>query len=206
MSRHVLCLAAASLLATAVSAAPVAAQDRMHALVPDAQPAQAAGTETLRQYLDDLQQDSSVPLVEPRALAVALGAIGGIVIFNLVTGGPPGLPFLARMAPVDIGPMTAYGGAVAVSRVYAVSSAAVGGLIGDYVYRSAIAGRPQISAAVLERISPPESLHGEFRLEYASTHGAPVNVTRAVYTGRSDFWQHMITLAGSADTGSTLRR
>jgi hypothetical protein len=64
---------------------------------------------------------------------VALGAVAGVVAFNVLALGVEALP----------GGMVYAGGAavpaemsVAMSRVYAATSAVIGGLIADYVYTS----------------------------------------------------------------------
>ena len=120
------------------------------------------GSKSLQQYLMTLGdvQAGGVPIVEGRTMAVALGAIGGVVAFNLITGGTGGLPFLASSAAADFGLLSATGGAVAVSRVYAVTSAAAGGLFADWLYRSSAAGPVQSTtpAAILRRIEPRQDI------------------------------------------------
>ena len=119
------------------------------------------GAESLRRDLTALSeaQPASVPLVEGRPMAVALGAIGGVVVFNLVTGGTGGLPFLASAAAAEFGPLTATGGAVAVSRVYAVTSAAVGGLLADWLYRRSVTPtQTMVPTALLRRLDPAEDI------------------------------------------------
>lgn len=119
------------------------------------------GADSLRRDLTALSeaQPGSVPLVEGRTMAVALGAIGGVVIFNFATGGAGALPYFASAAAVDIGPLSATGGAVAVSRVYAVTSAAVGGLFADWLYRrSATPAQTVLPTALLRRLDPAEDI------------------------------------------------
>lgn len=100
--------------------------------------------------------DSEVPMVDERLLSVGLGAIAGVVVFNLATGGLASVPVLASMGGEAGAAMGGVGrGAVAISRVYAVTSAVVGGLVGDYMYRDAQAKRlPSVPAEVAARVTP----------------------------------------------------
>ena len=96
-----------------------------------------------------------VPLVDDRVLAVGLGAIAGVVVFNLATGGAAAVPLLAGEMGGAGSAMGVGRGTVAFSRVYAVSSAVTGGLVGDYLYRKSQAGRmPSVPADVAARVSP----------------------------------------------------
>ncbi len=93
---------------------------------------------------------SDVETVNPHFLAVGLGAIGGVVAFNLLTGGLASLPMLASGSGA-----LAIESTVAASRVYAVTSATVGGLVGDYIYRRSQAGSvPSVPGEVAQRLSP----------------------------------------------------
>lgn len=93
-----------------------------------------------------------IETVDPHALAIGLGAIGGVVAFNVLTGGMASLPMMATSAA---GGAAAVEGTVAVSRVYAVTSAVVGGLAGDYVYRKHYSGAaPSVPAGVAKRVTP----------------------------------------------------
>ena len=67
-----------------------------------------------------------------RLLALGLGALGGVVAFNLATGGLSALPLIGG-AGAATGALSASEGAVAVSRVYAVSSSLVGALVADWL-------------------------------------------------------------------------
>lgn len=80
------------------------------------------------------QAATPTPVAAERDLtpyAIGAGAIAGVLVFNVLALGVAALPAAA-----------AYGGAVAVpaemsvamSRVYAVSSAVAGGLLADYYY------------------------------------------------------------------------
>lgn len=114
-------------------------------------------TDTVGQVAEDViaATESSVDMVDDRLLYVGLGAIAGVVAFNLATGGMAAVPMLASIGG-EAGAMgTARHGAVAISRVYAVTSAVVGGLVGDYVYRNAQAGRmPSVPSDVAARVTP----------------------------------------------------
>jgi hypothetical protein len=126
---------------------------------PAAPEAPSAGR-TLREDLGLLGKDGTdVPLVEDRLLAAGLGAIAGIVLVNFAMGGTAALPIMAETMPVmGGGGITAVShrtGAVAVSRVYAVSSAVIGGWAGDYLYRRAQAGRlAVVPKPVADRVAP----------------------------------------------------
>jgi hypothetical protein len=99
---------------------------------------------------------TNVKMVDERLLNVGLGAIAGVVVFNLATGGMASVPVLASIGGAEAGTMMGVGrGAVAMSRVYAVSSAVVGGLAGDYLYRKAQAKRmASVPSEVAARITP----------------------------------------------------
>lgn len=92
------------------------------------------------------------------ALAIGLGAIGGVVAFNLVTGGLAALPFMGTAtttAATAAETVAATEGAVAVSRVYAVSSAVVGALAMDWlVTRTRAATSTRVPLAVSARVAP----------------------------------------------------
>lgn len=115
---------------------------------------------TLREDLNILGKDGQdVPFVEDRLLAAGLGAIAGIVLVNFAMGGTAALPIMAETMPMmGGGGITAVShrtGAVAVSRVYAVSSAVVGAWVGDYLYRRSQAGRlAVVPKPVADRVTP----------------------------------------------------
>lgn len=100
-------------------------------------PARACqGCEPPRLY--DVMPNAASPAAAPTdnsdALMVAgLGAIAGVVAFNFATGGTAALPLLAG---AGTGAMSATEGAVAVSRVYAVTSAVAGALLANWYYQS----------------------------------------------------------------------
>lgn len=126
---------------------------------PAAPEAPSAGR-TLREDLNILGKDGQdVPFVEDRLLAAGLGAIAGIVLFNVSMGGTAALPIMAETMPMmGGGGITAVShrtGAVAVSRVYAVTSAVVGAWVGDYLYRRSQAGRlAVVPKPVADRVAP----------------------------------------------------
>lgn len=104
-------------------------------------PARADGTLRLGEptRMELLRYDDAA-VAEPPApgngnglLIAGLGAITGVVAFNLATGGTAALPFLAG---TGTGTISAAEGAVAVSRVYAVTSAVAGALAADWFYRN----------------------------------------------------------------------
>ena len=116
---------------------------------------------SFRSELEALDPAAEVDLVDDRILAAGLGAIGGVLTFNLLTGGIGGLPFIYSYGAPGVGAtmtgVNAARGAVAVSRVYAVSSAVAGGLVGDYLYRRANANRlSRIPKSVADRVAPTD--------------------------------------------------
>src|SRR3954447_18520697 len=81
------------------------------------------------------QPGAAQPEAENSALpyVVALGAIAGVVVFNVAALGiealPGGMAYAGSVTvPAEM--------SVAMSRVYAATSAVIGGLIADYIYRS----------------------------------------------------------------------
>ncbi|MBF0094759.1 MAG: hypothetical protein HQL34_09465 [Alphaproteobacteria bacterium] len=66
-------------------------------------------------------------------LVAGVGAIAGVVAFNMATGGTAALPFLASSGTAPL--LSASEGAIAVSRVYAVTSAVAGALVADWLFR-----------------------------------------------------------------------
>jgi hypothetical protein len=90
-----------------------------------------------------------------RLLALGLGALGGVVAFNLATGGLSALPLFGGGAAT--GAVSASEGAVAVSRVYAVSSALAGALAADWLTSPesvAPVRTGKVSMAVAYRVMP----------------------------------------------------
>jgi hypothetical protein len=134
------------------------------ALAAEPVPAAAAPVGSLDQAVTEIeaamapeQNASKIALIDDRMGAVGLGAIAGVVVFNLATGGVSGVPMMASLgAEAGAGMGMGMGrGMVAMSRVYAVTSAVAGGLVGDYLYRSAQTGRvPAVPAEVASRVAP----------------------------------------------------
>ncbi|MEO5335736.1 MAG: hypothetical protein H7841_02410 [Magnetospirillum sp. WYHS-4] len=138
--------------------APAAEQPRGQVVAQAPAESPSAGR-TLREDLGAMgDKDTQVEAVESRLLAAGLGAIGGVVLFNFAMGGTAALPFMAEAMPAagsGITAVSASTGAVAVSRVYAVSSAVGGALVGDYIYRRAQANRmPSVPRPVADRVIP----------------------------------------------------
>ncbi|EWY40782.1 hypothetical protein N825_33170 [Skermanella stibiiresistens SB22] len=91
-----------------------------------------------------------------RLLAIGLGALGGVVAFNLATGGLSALPLIGS-AGAATGALSASEGAVAISRVYAVSSSLVGALVADWLTSPetvAPVKSGKLSTAVAYRVMP----------------------------------------------------
>jgi hypothetical protein len=88
-----------------------------------------------------LAQTTMVPGTAPPPAAensmlpyvVALGAVAGVLAFNVLALGVEALPGGMAYAGAAVVPAEM---SVAMSRVYAATSAVIGGLIADYVYRS----------------------------------------------------------------------
>lgn len=91
-----------------------------------------------------------------RLLAIGLGALGGVVAFNLATGGLSALPLIGG-GTAATGTLSASEGAVAISRVYAVSSSLAGALFADWLTSPesvAPVRSGKISTAVAYRVMP----------------------------------------------------
>lgn len=69
-----------------------------------------------------------------RALVISAGAIAGVVALNFYMGGLAYLPFTGVAAAT---PLATAESIVAISRVYAVTAAAAGGLVGNWLYERA---------------------------------------------------------------------
>jgi hypothetical protein len=102
---------------------------------------------------------SKVETIEGRLLAVGVGAVAGVVAFNLATVGMASVPVLASVGGASAGAAmegaAVTANALALSRVYGVTSAVAGALVGDYLYRRRLAAHlPSIPADVSRRVSP----------------------------------------------------
>jgi uncharacterized membrane protein YeaQ/YmgE (transglycosylase-associated protein family) len=127
-------------------AAPVAA------LTPQDIPPEAA------QAIDTVNhavENTEVPLFDSRVLSIGLGALAGVLIYNLL----PGTSLVSRAVPGAVGRAVTSVGATAAARTVATSqfpamtSAVVGALVGDYVYRKNNR-MPSVSAEIAKRLSP----------------------------------------------------
>ncbi|HEY0833657.1 MAG TPA: hypothetical protein VGE72_07080 [Azospirillum sp.] len=122
------------------------------AQAPSAAPAPLPPLPKLPQAVDD-----SSWMQRNQSLALGLGAIGGVVAFNLATGGLGALPFVGGATMAAGGAVTATEGAVAVSRVYAVTSAVAGALAMDWmVTKSKAVGTSRVPVAVAARLAPDQ--------------------------------------------------
>jgi hypothetical protein len=70
-----------------------------------------------------------------RLLAVGVGAIAGLVVFNLAGSGVAAVPMLAYVS----GGVNVLESSAAIGRVYAVTGVVVGSLAGDYLFRKRFA-------------------------------------------------------------------
>ncbi|CAA7618294.1 exported hypothetical protein [Candidatus Terasakiella magnetica] len=87
-----------------------------------------------------------------RMLVAGLGAIAGVVVMNLAMGGVGALPFMYE-AGAAAG--TAATGAVAASRVLAVTAGVAGALVADRAFRRSATSDPQtVSRTLSNKVSP----------------------------------------------------
>ena len=96
-----------------------------------AQPVQAQTAGSLPPVMDEtpVAPAAVAPASDNRLLVLGLGALGGVVAFNLATGGLSALPFIGGTGAA----VSSTEGAIAVSRVYAVSSSLAGALAADWL-------------------------------------------------------------------------
>lgn len=100
------------------------------ATAPAAPAAPAAGTKLPDLTFEQLVGDEVVRRDRTNMYAIGAGAIAGVVVFNVVAG------YVAPTTMVAGGPLAATlvaDSAIAASRIYAVTSAVVGGLVGNWV-------------------------------------------------------------------------
>jgi hypothetical protein len=97
-------------------------------------------------------ESNGVPLFDSRALSIGLGALAGVLVYNL-------MPAMGRAVPGLVGraaARTGVSGAVytmTASQVPMMTSTVLGALVGDYIYRSNNRV-PSVSAEIAERIRP----------------------------------------------------
>lgn len=82
-----------------------------------------------------LAEPRTAALIDPLSIAIGTGAIAGVVGFNLAVLGWGALPggVAYAVVPAEM--------AVAINRVYAVTTAVGGGWLGEYVYNKSTAGQ-----------------------------------------------------------------
>ncbi len=73
--------------------------------------------------------------INHRLLALSAGALAGVVALNFYMGGLAYLPFTGVVAAT---PLATAESIVAISRVYAVTSAAAGALVGNWLYERSL--------------------------------------------------------------------
>ncbi len=80
-------------------------------------------------------EGSEAPVFDGRSLSIGLGVLAGVLVYNML---PSGM-LMGRAVPVAAGAMGRIGSAVATARATTqlpmMTSAVVGGLVGDYSYR-----------------------------------------------------------------------
>lgn len=132
------CLLSA-VLSGSVLAAPVPA------LAPQAIPPEAMDAiDTVNQAVEN----GEVPFFDSRVLSIGLGALAGVLVYNLLPGGT----IVSRSMPGAVGRavrMTT----ITSNQFPMMTSAVIGALVGDYMYRKNTR-MPSVSAQVMERISP----------------------------------------------------
>lgn len=137
-------------LSAAMSGTAIAAP--VPALTPQAIPPEAM------QAIDTVNQaaieNTEVPLFDGRVLSIGLGALAGVLVYNLL----PGSTVVTRAVPGAVGRAVRLGTTVAVrtitiNQLPMMTSAVIGALVGDYMYRKNNR-MPSIPSQVIERISP----------------------------------------------------
>jgi len=120
------------------------------ALAPQAMPPEAS------QAIDSVNhalENGEVPIFDSRVLSIGLGALAGVLVYNLL----PGTQIMTRAVPTAMGRAVGRMGAtIAIntpSHFPMMTSAVIGALVGDYLYRKNNR-LPSIPAHVMERISP----------------------------------------------------
>ncbi|CAK0758101.1 conserved exported hypothetical protein [Gammaproteobacteria bacterium] len=126
--------------------------DPVPALAPQAVPRAAM------QAIDVVNQASEntdVALFDNRALSIGLGTLAGVLVYNLL----PGSAVMSRAVPGVVGRAVGRVGTTVIVRTVATSqfpmmtSAVVGGLVGDYMYRKNNRV-PGVSAEIAKRVTP----------------------------------------------------
>ncbi|CAK0776571.1 conserved exported hypothetical protein [Gammaproteobacteria bacterium] len=132
---------------TAALAAPVPA------LAPQAVP--PAAMQAIDAVNQAAENNAEVPLFDSRVLSIGLGTLAGVLVYNLL----PGSAMVGRAVPGAVGRAVGRMGTTVVVRSVTTSqfpmmtSAVVGGLVGDYMYRKNNRV-PSVSSAVAGRITP----------------------------------------------------
>lgn len=119
-----------------------------------ATPALAGGQPSFVAQLAAVEEAPAQPAGDDNRLLIAgLGAIGGVVALNLMLGGTAALPFLYEAGAAAGGGTGS--GAVAASRVLAVTSGVAGALAADYLYRRNAVNEPRaISRSLSQKVAP----------------------------------------------------
>ncbi|CAK0774829.1 conserved exported hypothetical protein [Gammaproteobacteria bacterium] len=134
-----------------VLAGPVLAEP-IPALSPQTIPPEAI------QAIDSVNEavaNGSVPLFDSRVLSIGLGAIAGVLVYNLLPGGSMvtrAVPGAVSRAAYRVGATNALR-TMTTSQLPMMTSAVIGALTGDYLYRKNNR-MPSISSDIAGRISP----------------------------------------------------
>lgn len=98
-------------------------------------------------------ENSEVPLFDTRVLSIGLGALAGVLVYNLMPAMGRAVPGLVGRAATRAGVTGVAVHTMTTSQVPMMASTLIGALVGDYIYRSN--NRiPGVSAEIAERISP----------------------------------------------------
>lgn len=99
-------------------------------------------------------ENTEIPLFDTRVLSIGLGALAGVVVYNLL----PGTSLVSRAVPGAVGRAVTRVGTTAARTMAAsqfpmMTSAVLGALVGDYVYRKNNR-MPSVSAEIAKRLTP----------------------------------------------------
>jgi hypothetical protein len=139
-------------LATTLAGSSLAIAEPVPALAPQAMPHQAS------QAIDSANQSAAnyaIPLFDSRVLSIGLGALAGVLVYNLL----PASSIVSRAVPGAVGRAATRVGVTTAARTMVasqlpmMSSAVIGALMGDYLYRKNN-HIPGVPSAVANRISP----------------------------------------------------
>ena len=137
-------------LSLVFSGAGVVLADPVPALAPQAVPPEAIrAIDAVNQAAENME----VPVFDGRALSIGVGAIAGVLVYNMLPGGRLVSRAAAPIAATRMGAAVASSRAAVAGSLPVVASAVAGGLVGDYLYRKSN-HVPSIPADVAGRVAP----------------------------------------------------